>query len=204
MSTDLTSGEMLTVSSLARGGERALVQFFESQREDLKRFVRMRIDRRLLRRIDDSDVIQEAFFESTKRVETYLREPKIPPSAWLRRIARQVIARIKRDHLETKCRDVRREAYQASLARVDVDELADSIASPLSMLQRDELHHRLGSIIEKMSPIEREILILVHFEERSIREAAAELDIAIEAAKKRYRRALERLKALSEPESSVG
>ncbi len=203
MSHDLTTTELDTVSTLIRGGERAMVNFFESQRDELKRFIRLRLDPRLLRRIDESDVIQEAFFESTKRIVNYLKEPRIPPTAWLRRVVRQVVARIKRDHLQMQCRDVRREAYQATFARIDVEEFTDSITSPLTAIQRAEVHRKVSDIIESMSPVEREILVLVHFEERSVREAAAELDISLEAAKKRYRRALERLKKMSDLTSSV-
>ncbi len=195
----LTDEELATVQALRHGGVNAFTRFFDAQRDSLKRFIRVRIDRRLLRRLDDSDIIQEAYFESCRRILGYLDEPLIPPTAWLRRLVRQVLARLKREHLETKCRDVRRETYQSTLAQVDIGELSAVLSSPQSKLQRAEMQEKLGNIIESMAPIEREILILVHFEERSVREAAAELGISLEAAKKRYRRALLRLRELSDP-----
>jgi RNA polymerase sigma-70 factor (ECF subfamily) len=198
MSIGLSGSEKETVQQLRQLGEQAFLDLFESQRESLKRFVNVRIDRRLMRRMDASDVLQEAFFESSRRLEGYIADPQIPPTAWLRRIVRQVISRLKRDHLQTQCRDVRREAYVTTLAEVDIAELSQSLSSPLSKLQKVEFQERLAATLKTMSPFEREILILVHFEDRTVREAAAELDIGLEAAKKRYRRALARLRNLTE------
>lgn len=198
MSTGLTKSEIEVIQRLRQSSEQAFVELFESQRESLKRFVNVRIDRRLMRRMDASDVVQEAFFESSRRVASYITDPQIPPTAWLRRVVRQVISRLKRDHLETQCRDVRREAYVSTLAEVDIAELSQSLSSPLSKLQKAEFQERLAATLKKMSPIEREILVLVHFEDRTVREAAAELDIGLEAAKKRYRRALTRLRSMTE------
>ncbi len=54
-----------------------------------------------------------------------------------------------------------------------------------------------------MPLLESEILTLVHFESRTVREAAAELNITVEAAKKRYRRAIVRLKNWIDSESQI-
>ncbi len=54
-----------------------------------------------------------------------------------------------------------------------------------------------------MSPIEREILTLVHFENLSLKNAAIELNINYEAAKKRYCRSLDRLRKLQESRLKV-
>ncbi len=53
---------------------------------------------------------------------------------------------------------------------------------------------RRPAALDRLDPIDREVLALRHFEELSNHEAAAALGIQPAAASKRYVRALERLK----------
>jgi RNA polymerase sigma-70 factor (ECF subfamily) len=59
---------------------------------------------------------------------------------------------------------------------------------------RLELEARLEELLDRLEPMDREILSLRHFEELSNNEAADELGISKAAASKRYIRALERLR----------
>lgn len=184
---------------LREGGDTARAAFFEANRESLKQMARFRIDRRLLRRMDDSDMLQEAYIEYCKRINRYLEDPRLPPSVWLRRLVRQVISRKNRNNVDAQCRDLRRETtFQYSSSAVNIEQLSESLTTIGGRLQRLELREKLLEIVTQMSPIEREILVLVHFEDRTIREAALELDINLEAAKKRHRRALNRLREAHE------
>lgn len=196
----LTPQDVGLIESLKDGGEVAQVQFFDSQRENLKRLARFRVDRRLARRIDESDIIQDAFIEYRKRVPKYVESPEIPPEIWLRGLVRQVVLRKNRDNIEAQCRDVRRERNAQASAVVNIDQLSASMSTVSADLQRAELHRKLVSILEDMSALEKEILTLVHFEDRTVREASIELEISLEAAKKRYRRALSRLREVYKPE----
>ncbi len=200
MANEFTTAENSTLDDLRAGGNSACAKFFNDRREELQRMTRFRIDRRLKRRMDDSDILQEAYLEYCNRIKSYLETPQIPPLIWLRRLVRQVISRQNRDHIGTQCRDLRREKYDLSSSAVNIEHLAVSLSSVGSKLNRLELRARLFDIVQSMSPIEREILTLVHFEEMTIREAALELEIGFEAAKKRYRRALNRLRKLHEEE----
>jgi len=51
----------------------------------------------------------------------------------------------------------------------------------------------MRSMIAEMPDLDREILLLRHVEEMTVSEAAAELNISVEAAKKRHLRAIRRL-----------
>jgi RNA polymerase sigma-70 factor (ECF subfamily) len=55
---------------------------------------------------------------------------------------------------------------------------------------------RLQEALNNMDPIDREVVVLRHFEELSNSEAAAVLGIETAAASKRYIRAIRRLKAI--------
>ncbi len=192
---DLTYDESNDLERLRSGRDRALAEYFLEMHPGLKRMVRFRLDRRLARRIDPSDVVQEAYVEARKRLESYLDSPQTPPAAWVRRLVRQIISRIQRDNLDAKCRDVRREMNATPfVTTTDIEAISASMTPPERKAERSDNRHKLLEILGTMPPLEREILTLVHFEGRTVREAAAELDINLEAAKKRYRRAILRLK----------
>ncbi len=81
---------------------------------------------------------------------------------------------------------------------VDLDELAASLSSVGKLLHKAELKESLHKMIAAMSPLEREIITLVHFESLTLKMAALEIGISLDAAKKRYSRSLKRLRALQE------
>ncbi len=61
---------------------------------------------------------------------------------------------------------------------------------------RDELHGELEKALNEMGPMDREVLVLRHFEELSNRDTAQVLGILENAASNRYVRALDRLRGL--------
>lgn len=189
----MSSEELQALESLKAGVE-AQAAFFEEHAELLRRLARCRITNQLNRRFDSSDILQEAFLEYTGRVDAYLANPRVPPVVWLRRLVRQVIYRKTRDNLDAQCRDVRREKYMEDESKINVDVLSASLSSVGHGIANAELHSKVRAVISSMSPNEQEILTLIHYEARTIREAALELDIQLETAKKRYSRAISRLR----------
>ena len=71
--------------------------------------VHLRLSRRLSRRIDDSDVVQESLAECARRLPDYLADPKLPFYLWLRHMTGLKLSEIHRRHLGTQLRDVDRE-----------------------------------------------------------------------------------------------
>ncbi len=195
---DFTIGEQAIVENLRCGGKSAQSDFFNERIPDLERLARLRMSGLLRRRLDASDIVQLAYIEFAKRVEGYLNNPTIPPVPWLRKIVRQVVAHQNRFHLSAKCRDLRREKYDGTSSEVNIEVLADSISSISSPLKRKETRERILQLINSMGPCDREIITLVHIEGLSLREASIELDIKIEAAKKRYHRAINKFRVIFE------
>ena len=172
----------------------------EGYRPRLRRMVSLRLDPRLRRRVDSSDVIQEAFVDVTRRLEEYRSTPKMPFYLWVRLLTAQKLMEFHRRHLGAERRDVRREVaarshYEASsvsLARAIVDQGT----SPLGALLREELEQRLRDALEKMKEIDREILMLRHFERLSNEECAQVLGLSLSGAKLRHLRATKRLREI--------
>ena len=188
------SSEELHALERLKAGVEAQAAFFAEHRELLRRLATCRITHQLNRRFDASDILQEAFIEYTGRVGAYLTNPRVPPVVWLRRLVRQVVYRKTRDHLDAQCRDVRREKYMEDESKINVDVLSSSLSSVSQGIATAELHSKIRAVISSMSPNEQEILTLIHYEARTMREAALELDIQHETAKKRYSRAISRLR----------
>jgi len=162
--------------------------------------VRLRLDRRLAGRLDASDVLQEAYLEADKRFAEYLRDPAIPFFLWLRLVTGQKLTDLHRHHLGVKMRDagmevsLRRGAMPQASSISLVELLLGRLTSPTRAAQRAEMQLRLQEALNRMDPIDREVLVLRHFEELSNAETAQALGLEKTAASNRYIRALKRLK----------
>jgi RNA polymerase sigma-70 factor (ECF subfamily) len=184
------------------GDAAAVEELFHRHRPRLHRMVQLRISPVLRGRVDASDVIQESFLEAWRRLEDYLKDPKMPFFLWLRYLTRQQIYVQHNRHAGVKARDPRREValYDGVLPEASSEALAfqllGQLPSPSEALVRAELQLRLQEGLDALQPDEREILALRHFEQLTSAEAAKELNITEAAAAKRYLRALLRLKAL--------
>jgi RNA polymerase sigma-70 factor, ECF subfamily len=187
----------------ARAGDtRALAELFDRYRDRLRHMVRLRLDRRLAGRLDASDVLQEAFIEASKRLMSRHRERRMPAFLWLRLVTGQVLIDLHRRHLGAKMRNAGLEislhrgpfpqASSLSLAEL----LLGRFTSPTAAAQRAEMQLQLQGALNRMDPIDREVLALRHFEELSNTEAAAVLGLDKSAASRRYARALIRLKEI--------
>src|SRR5215471_8416435 len=93
----------------AAGDGAALTQLFHRYRKPLKQMVRLRLNRQLQGRIDDSDIVQEAYLEATRRLPDYLANRPLPFFLWLRQITGEKLIDAHRRHLGAKMRDAAQE-----------------------------------------------------------------------------------------------
>jgi DNA-directed RNA polymerase specialized sigma24 family protein len=71
--------------------------------------IAFRMDRRLLNRVDPSDILQETLILANHRLDKYLREQPIPFYPWLRKLAWDQLVAFHRKHLYAGRRTRRRE-----------------------------------------------------------------------------------------------
>jgi RNA polymerase sigma-70 factor (ECF subfamily) len=186
----------------AAGDQESWGVLLDRHRERLRRTVDLRLHPRLQRRIDASDVIQEAFLEASTRLAEYLRNPTMPFFVWLRFLACQRLVTLHRQHLGTKMREVGREVslYRGSMPEATSSQLAAHLLGhdtrPSEAAVRAELKILLQEALNSMDPLDREVLALRHFEQLTRAESAIVLGIEAPAAGKRYMRALKRLKEI--------
>jgi RNA polymerase sigma-70 factor, ECF subfamily len=184
-----------------RAGDReALAAVFMRQRERLRRMVRLRLDHRLHGRLDPSDVLQEAYLDVARRAPEYAADPSLPVYLWLRLLTGQRLQALHRRHLGARMRAAGQEVSlhrgpfpQASSVSLAA-QLLGRLTSPSQAALRAELRLRLQAALNGLDPIDREVLVLRHFEELSNNETAQALGLQKAAASNRYVRALQRLR----------
>ena len=160
------------------------------------------MDARLHGRVDASDVLQDGFLDLSRRVDSYLSDPKLPVFLWLRLVVSDRLASYHRHHLGTALRDAGREvslyrdpspqASSAALAAM----LLGRLTSPSNAAIRAEQILQVQEAINSLEPLDREVVALRHFEQLNRTETAAVLGITEEAGAKRYIRALKKLKTI--------
>ncbi|MBP7933411.1 MAG: sigma-70 family RNA polymerase sigma factor [Phycisphaerae bacterium] len=192
------------VARVRRGDTDALAAAFDEYRPRLLKTATFRLNPRLLGRVDPEDVLQEAYLNAAQRCAHVEGDTEQSLFIWLRLVVAQTLIDIHRRHLGAEMRDAGREV--SLRAQFSSDEttvtlahnLLANITSPSLALRRIELSERLRAAIDGMDPIDREVLLLRHFEELTNQEISAVLDLDRKAASIRYFRALRRLKAILE------
>ena len=188
---------------LREGDPQALADLFSRDRERLWRVIQFRLAEPLRGRLDPDDVLQEAFLAACQRLRHYSESPATSPFIWLRMIVNQTLIDLHRQHLGAQQRDAAREVSldgappyaQATSASVAI-QLVGAFTSPSGAAARADMLSLVRSAIERMDPIDREVLALRHFEELTNSEVAEALGIEQKAASIRYIRALRRLKEI--------
>jgi RNA polymerase sigma-70 factor (ECF subfamily) len=203
VSSEASDTEKL-LQMLHAGDEQALARLFSRYREKLRRMVQFRLDPRLQGRIDSSDVLQDVYLDAAQRLEHYRKSPAVSLLVWLRQITEQRLIDLHRRHLGARMRDARRETSpserdsQTGAVLPGYGALAGETASPSEAAMRNEFVDAMQTALERLEPLDREVLTLRHFEELTNNEAAEVLGISKTAASNRYIRALDRLRTVME------
>ena len=182
------------------GNAGALAALMDRYRDRLKRMVGLRMDRRLQGRVGASDVVQEALIDAARRLEEYAADPPMGFFLWLRWLTGEKLLNAHRHHLGTQKRDAAQEvslyrrampeACSVSLAQ----QLLGRLTSPTQAVARAELQLIVQEVLNSMDAMDREVLVLRHFEQLTTSETAQVLGIKRSTASKRYITALKRLK----------
>jgi RNA polymerase sigma-70 factor (ECF subfamily) len=183
-----------------QGNDQARQLLLARHRSQLRRMVSVHLDRRLIARVDPSDVVQEALAEAAHRLDDYLQQPPLPFYAWLRRLAWERLVKTQRHHQRQR-RSVRKEEpgffeLPDESAVLLAQRLIASGTSPSGNLVREELQRRVQLALGEIRSRDREVLVLRYLEGLSTREIAAVLGVSEGAVKMRHLRALEGLRRL--------
>ena len=185
----------------AGGGEQAATErLFARHRNRLRQMIAVRMDSRLVSRIDPSDVVQETLAEASRKLPEYLRDRPLPFYPWLRQIAWDRLVDLHRQHVQAQKRAVCRESWRYMLPDKSTMALADRLlasgTTPSGQFLRRELCTRMRMALAELPGHDREVLLLRHLEQLSTSEIASVLGIKEPTVKTRHLRALQRLRSL--------
>jgi RNA polymerase sigma-70 factor, ECF subfamily len=184
-----------------QGDAAAREQLLVLHQTRLRHMIAVRMDRRLAARVDPSDVVQETLAAAVQQLSDYLRRRPLPFYPWLRQMAWERLIELHRRHVRAHKRSVcKEEQPPALLPDESAQELANRLlargSSPSARLRREELRELVQEALPRLAEHDREILVLRHLEQLSVKEIAAVLGITEGAVYTRHLRALERLRGL--------
>jgi len=180
----------------------AIDSLMERHRDSLRHLVRMRLDQKIRRRVDVSDIVQDVLIEANRRLQTYIENPVMSFHLWLRQIARDRIIDAHRRHRVSARRSVDREqsmsvpqGYDHSSIRLAA-QLGDPELTPAAAALQNELARRVEDAIAQMDETDSEIIVMRHYENLSNQEISESLGLTEPAASMRYLRAIRKLRAV--------
>ena len=189
------------------GDQSAVNQLMERHRDSLRHLIRMRLDQKILHRIDVSDVVQDVLIEANRRLSTYLENPVLSFRLWLRQIARDRIIDAHRRHRASAKRSVDREQRMAAPRGYDESSihlasmLGDTKLTPAANALQQEMARKVEEAITKLDEGDSEIIIMRHYEHLTNQEIAQALELTEPAASMRYLRSIRKLKAILQDEN---
>ncbi len=191
-----------TVEGLLRqaqaGDDGARGRLLELYRSYLTLLARSQIGRRLQVKVDAADVVQDVFLEAHRHFPQFRGGTEQELTRWLRQIMAASLANTVRRYCGTRGRDLRLERGLAddldrSSLRLDGALLAKD-SSPSQGAARREQAVLLADALERLPADYRDVLVLRHLEGLGFPEVAERLGRSVEAAKKLWARALDRLR----------
>jgi RNA polymerase sigma-70 factor, ECF subfamily len=187
------------VTLAAQGDLPVMDRLMQRHRQRLRKMVAVRMDERLAARVDPSDVVQETLAEAAGKLREYAKNRPIPFYPWLRQLAWNRLVDLHRRHILSQRRSVSREEERGppldDRSALDLAErLLASDSGPVRRLLRSEVRRRVRDALDQLDERDRELLVMRHLEQLSIREIAALLSIREGAVKTRLVRALKRLR----------
>jgi RNA polymerase sigma-70 factor (subfamily 1) len=163
----------------------------------------LRIDPRVRRRFDSSDVVQKTMVKANENIAACRATTPGQRICWLREILHNEVRDLFRREY-ARCRDVRRErslnaALAKSSARLD-SILAAAGPSPSSQIEQQEYLLRLttllDAVLEQLTESQRDVVVLHKLQGLSVEEIALQLECTPKAVRDRLHRGLWRMRKM--------
>lgn len=194
-----TTTDPMELLRQARAGDAgALGRLLECYRNYLGLLARLQIGRRLQGKADAADLVQETFLEAHRHFPGFQGSSEGEFVSWLREILATNLANLFRRYLGTQRRDVRLERELAveldQSSRVLDQGFVGKESSPSQQAVRREQAVLLADALGRLPEDYREVIILRHLEGLTFPEIARRMGRSVEAVKKLWARALDRVR----------
>lgn len=183
----------------ARGGDAAtLGRLLELYRRYLGLLARVQIGKRLQRKVDAEDLVQETFLEAHRNFGRFEGTSEGQLMCWLRQILAAKMADLLRRYLGTQGRDVRLEqeledAFGQSSVMLNRELMAVQ-SSPSQQAVRREQAVLLADALARLPDDYREVMVLRHLEGLTFPEVAQRMERSLDSVEKLWMRALVKLR----------
>ncbi len=181
----------------ARGGCRASQnQLLDHCRGYLLAVARSEVDHTLRRKVAVSDVVQETMVRAQQQLAEFRGGSENEWLAWLRRIAINYVADMRRRYRQSEKRNVDREIgigdpNHSTVGAARVVPI-DSATPGRAVAAREEVES-LRAALEQLSPEHRQVIALRSWERLPFAEVGRRMDRSSEAVRKLWARAVEQL-----------
>ncbi len=189
-----------------RGSTEALGQVLQLYRNYLTVLATTQLDRRLRRRVNPSDLVQDAMLAAHSDFAKFRGGSERELLAWLRQILINCLHHVIETHLRAKMRDMRREISVENLgAALDrsacnfAQVLADRGPSPSAPIQQRERAVALADQLSRLPPKYRDVIILRNLQGLSFDEVADRMDRKPGTVRMLWLRAMEKFKQIYQP-----
>jgi RNA polymerase sigma-70 factor (ECF subfamily) len=179
------------------GDEQALGDLLVVYRNYLRLLARMEIDKRLQRKLDASDVVQDALLRAHKAFSRFRGESEAELLVWLRRILASCLTDVARHYCGTN----RRKLTLERELELELDQASQVLnlglvdhSTPSAVTARREREVQLANALAELPAPYREAIVLRHLEGLSFGEIALRMGRSTDSVKKLWIRGLTRLR----------
>ena len=177
--------------------EAAIAELFDQHLPAIKHSVRRRLRPLVQARFDASDVVQETHQHARRRLDDYLRRRPMAFRLWLLRTAHERLLELERFHRQAAKRSVDCELALPDASSVRLaDFILQNRVGPVSEAIAREQAVVVRKCLSQLDVKDRDVLLLRVFDDLSNAEVAQVLELKPDTAKKRFLRALVKLKEL--------
>ena len=181
--------ETVLIRSAQQGDERAFEELVRLYDQNV-----LRLALNLLRSPEDAnDIYQETFLRVFKNLQNFRFDCSF--STWLYRIATNLCLDALRKRRVRKEEDMVVETKDGVLDRMDTIEESRAEGNPQRHLLSGQLRQRIGKVLEDLTPRERTVFELRHYEGLRLRAIGEVLGTSEEAAKNCLFRATQKMRA---------
>jgi RNA polymerase sigma-70 factor (ECF subfamily) len=181
-------------------------QLLQMYRNYLTILATIQLDRKLRRRMNPSDLVQETMLAAHRDFAKFRGNSEPEFLAWLRQVLINCLHHAVEVHLRAKKRDVRREVpieqvsvaldrSAASLAHL----LADGRDSPSASVRQRERAVALADQLAQLKPDYRDVIVLRNLQGLSFEEIADRMERTTGAVRMLWLRAIDRFKQAYQP-----
>lgn len=198
MSTGEDSTDTKRLLDRALDGDRlAIDRLFDRHLPAVKTSIRRRVSPRARARFDASDVIQETHRTAREKFDDFLSRRPMSFRLWLIMNAQQRLVDLERRHILAAKRAIDREVPLPDASSLNLlGALASKVKAPEDALVAKEQAQVVRRCLAQLAELDRQVLMLRIFDGLKNIDVSAVLEITPDAAKKRFARAIERLRML--------